>query len=138
MTTLDRIRKRLAEGDVAVVSGGAYDDPQLLHLDSMLTQISVGFQNAAMVGERLFPTVGVQKQSDKYYVFKRESWQILDDIRAPGGRANEVPTRSLSRDTYFAQEHALVDVVPPEDRENADPGLDVYVDATEGLSSRLL
>jgi hypothetical protein len=99
----------------------AYDDPQLRHLDKVLTGISVAYTNAAFIGDQLAPTVPVNRQSDKYNVFDKVGFTVMDDIRGPKSRANEIPARKLSRDSYFAEEHALVDVVAPEDSENADP-----------------
>src|SRR6266496_1113260 len=118
----------------------AYGDPQLLHLDSMLTDISVGFDNPDMfVAQRLFPAVRVAKQSDKYYVYNRDLWgRVTDDIRAPGSEANELPPMTLSRDTYFIEEHALEDVVPDEEVDNADDPLQPSVDATERVTNTIL
>jgi len=118
----------------------AYGDPQLLHLDTMLTGISVGFDNPDMfVAARLFPAVGVAKQSDKYYVYNRDIWgRVTDDIRAPGSMANELPPMTLSRDGYFAEEHALSDVVPDEEVENADDPLQPAIDATERVTNTIL
>lgn len=117
----------------------ATNDPQLVHLDKMLSRISVGYTNNAMVGDRLFQTVRVNKQSDKYYVFRRrETFQTHDMRRTPGSQANELPPMTLSRETYFAQEDALVSVVPVEERENADPPLNPYNEETERLSEAIL
>jgi len=118
----------------------AYNDPQLLHLDSMLTEISVGFDNPDMfVAQRLFPAVRVGKQSDKYYVYNRDLWgRVTDDIRAPGSEANELPPMTLSRDSYFAEEHALADVVPDEEVDNADNPLQPSIDATERTTNTVL
>jgi hypothetical protein len=118
----------------------AYGDPQLLHLDSMLTDISVGFDNPdAFVASLLFPQVGVGKQSDKYYVYNRDLWgRVTPDIRTPGSEANELPPMTLSRDSYFAEEHALEDVVPDEEVENADQPLQPAMDATERVTNTIL
>jgi hypothetical protein len=118
----------------------AYGDPQLLHLDSMLTDISVGFDNPdQFVASMLFPQVGVAKQSDRYYVYNRDLWgRVTDDIRAPGSEANELPPMTLSRDGYFAEEHALEDVVPDEEVENADQPLQPAMDATERVTNTIL
>jgi hypothetical protein len=87
----------------------------------------------------LFPAVPVSKQSDKYYIYNRDLWgRVTDDIRAPGSRANELPPMSLSRDSYFAEEHALSDVVPDEEVENADDPLSPAQDATERVTSTIL
>lgn len=116
----------------------AYNDPQLLHYDSILSGISVGYQNDDFVGEALFPTVGVDKQSDKYYVHSLQGVTPMDDFRSPRSQANELPPMTLTKDQYFATEHALVDIVPREEVQNADPALDPMVDATERVSDTIL
>jgi hypothetical protein len=108
--------------------------------DQVLTNISVGWpQGGPMVGERLFPTVRVRKQSNKYYVFGRESWAMEPggDVRAPGTVANEIPGLELSTDTYFAIEHALQIPVTDEERENADNILSPERDGTELVTAKI-
>jgi len=118
----------------------AYNDPQLLHLDSMLSNISMGWDNPEeFVASALFPAVRVVKQSDRYYIYTRDTWgRVMDDIRAPGSEANELPPMTLSRDGYFIEEHALEDVVPDEEVENADSPLQPAADATERLTNTIL
>ncbi len=118
----------------------AYGDPQLLHLDTMLSNISMGWDNPQQfVASMLFPTVAVGKQSDKYYVFNRDLWgRVMDDIRTPGSEANELPPMTLSRDQYFIEEHSLEDVVADEEVENADNPLTPMSDATERLTNTIL
>jgi hypothetical protein len=110
-----------------------------VHIDVVLTGISVAWPNEGLVGNVLFPAVPVQKQSDKYYVFAgREGWYpALDDARAPGTEANEVPGLEVSLDSYYAQEHALQIAVTDEERENADSPLSPDVDGAEMLASRI-
>lgn len=109
------------------------------HIDAILTQISLGFPNNSFVGEALFPTVGVQKQSDKYYIFGREMWLAeTTDYRAPGTEANEIPGYTVSQDTYYAQEHALQMAIPDEERENVDSAFSPDRDATELVTAKIL
>jgi hypothetical protein len=108
------------------------------HIDKLLTQISVAWPNNGLVGESLFPSVGVVKQSDKYYIFGREGWSPDNDIRAPGTVANEVPGLSVSLDTYYAQEHSLQIPIPDEERENVDSPLAPDRDATELVTSKIM
>lgn len=110
-----------------------------VHVDEVLTQISVAWPNEGFVGERLFPVVNVRKQSDKYYVFGRESWvPEATDIRAPGTEANEIPGLAVSTDTYYAQEHSLQIAVTDEERQNADSPLSPDRDGTELVTSKVL
>jgi len=108
-----------------------------VHIDQILTQISVGWPNNGLVGEQLFPTVNVQKQSDKYYVFGREGWSVQNDVRAPGAEANEIPGLTLSTDTYYAQEHSLQIPVTDEERWNADSPLAPDRDGAELVTSKI-
>lgn len=109
-----------------------------VHVDQILTQISVGFPNNGLVGERLFPSVKVMKQSDKYYIFGREGWLPEDDNRAPGTVANEIVGYTLSTDTYYAREHSLQIAVTDEERENVDSPLAPDRDATELVTAKIM
>ena len=40
-----------------------------VHVDKILSQISIAWPNSGLVGEQLFPAVTVMKQTDKYYIF---------------------------------------------------------------------
>jgi len=110
-----------------------------VHIDVVLTQISVAWPNEGLVGNFLFPAVPVAKQSDKYYVFQgREGWYpALDDARAPGTEANEVPGLTVSVNSYYCQEHALQIAVTDEERQNADSPLSPDIDGAEMLASRI-
>lgn len=109
-----------------------------IHIDVALTNVSVGYQNNAFVGERLFPSVPVVKQSNKYYIFGHETWSVHDDIRAAGAQANEIPGYAVSTDTYFAQEHALQVPVTDEERQNADAPFDPDRDGAELVTEKVL
>lgn len=109
-----------------------------IHFDAVLTQISLGWGNNGLVGSRLFPTVPVRKQSDKYYIFGREAWvPEVSDYRAPGTEAHEIPGFTISMDTYYAQEHALEIAVTDEERENADTQFSPDRDGTELVTSKI-
>jgi hypothetical protein len=110
-----------------------------VHIDKILTQISIAWPNNGFVGEALFPTVQVQKQSDIYYVYGRESWlPERGDERAPGSEANEIPGMQVATQPYYAKEHALQIAVTDEERENADSPLSPDRDATELVTSKIM
>src|SRR6266511_713908 len=102
----------------------------------MLTEISSGYEPPAnsLVGDQLFPAVTVGKDSNKYYVYTRDTMgRVTDDLRAPAGDTNELPPMSIGRDGYFTEEHALMDKVSVEEQKNADTPLTPLTDATERL-----
>jgi hypothetical protein len=110
-----------------------------VHIDQVLTNISLGWPNEGMIGDQIFPTVPVRKQSDKYYVFGRESWlPETSDYRAPGTEANEIPGLEVSTTPYYAQEHSLQIAVTDEERENADSPLDPDRDGTELVTNKIM
>ena len=110
-----------------------------VHTDAVLTNISLGYEMPGLVGEQLFPTVPVKKQSDKYPVFGREMWlPETSDWRAPGTEANEIPGISLSSNSYYAAEHSLQIAVTDEERENSDSPLSPDRDGTELVTAKIL
>lgn len=111
-----------------------------VHIDEVLTQISVGYPNEAFISERVAPAVRVQKQSDKYYVHGKEGWVLEpgSDVRAPGAVANEIPGLDVSTDTYYCVEHALQIAVTDEERQNADSPLSPDRDGTELVTDKVL
>lgn len=92
-----------------------------LHIDQLLSQMALGYFMEGNIAELIAPTVNVQKQSDVYTIFSRaDALRTETDHRSPGTEANKV-TRTISSDTYFAQNYALKYPVTLEDRANADP-----------------
>jgi len=109
-----------------------------VHIDQVLTNISLAYPNNGLVGNVLFPEVRVAKQSDLYYEFGREGWLPEDDVRAPGSRTVEIPGLTVSTNPYFCKEYALQIPVTDEERENADRPLDPDRDGTELVTSKIL
>jgi len=92
-----------------------------LHLDRLLSQMAIGFMEGDTIAGTIAPMVQVDKQSDAYSIFSRaDALRTEDDKRSPGTEANKI-TRTISSDTYFAQNYALKYPITIEDRENADP-----------------
>jgi hypothetical protein len=108
-------------------------DISMVHVDQALTNVSIAYHNAQFVADQVFPMIPVTKQSNKYFIYSKDRFRVIEDTRRPGTRANEIDW-SLSTDTYFAEGHALAQAIPDELRANADQALDVDVDATETLT----
>lgn len=109
-----------------------------LHIDTFLTNVSVMYQNdeAGYAADAVFPEIPVDKQSDKYPIYGQENLRADDDLRAPGGEADEM-NWSLSTDSYYCDGHARSAVIPDEWRENEDAVLDVDVDTTTMLTDQI-
>jgi len=110
---------------------------QKVHVDKMLTNISVAYKNEDYIADSVFKVVPVQKQSDRYYVYGKEMFRVTDDRRAPGTSANEVDW-SLADDFYFCEGHAQRHFVPDEAIDNADAEFDLEAEATEFVTNKIL
>lgn len=110
---------------------------QKVHVDKMLTNISIGYKNEQYIGDKIFKTVEVKKQSDRYYVYGMEKFRSHNDLRAPGTEANEI-SWEFSDDQYFCEGHALRHAIADEETQNADEEFDLQSEGTELVSEGIL
>lgn len=92
-------------------------DPGTLYADPILTNLSVGYQDQALYGERIFPVTPVNTQSGRYRVFDRSNWLIFESRREPGTVANEVMGGKWSEDTFETKERSLQAPIFDEERQ---------------------
>jgi len=107
-----------------------------LHIDKVLTEISVAYTNADFIADQILPRVYVEKQSDKYWVFPG-SFDVVDDRVRPGGIAREIEWE-LSTDNYFCEGHAMRGAVYDRQRLNVDEGLDLDIATAENVMAQIL
>lgn len=111
-----------------------------VHVDAILTSISVAYiQNAAnMIANRVFPSVPVEKQSDKYFTYTKGDW-FRDEaqLRAPATESAG-SGYSLSTSTYSASVYAFHKDVDDQVRANADNPINPDRDATTFVTQRML
>lgn len=110
---------------------------QRVHLDKMLTNISIGYKNEAYIADKIFASVAVEKQSDRYYVFGMDKFRQHQDLRAPGTEAREI-SWNFSDDTYFTEGHALRTQIADEEIMNADDGLQLEAESTQLVQEGIL
>lgn len=106
-------------------------------IDPILSNVSIGYQNDAYIADLLFPTIAVQKQSGKHFIYDRGAFRVEDTGRGPGARAKEVTHNLTVGNPYYAEDHALKEFVTDEDVDNAAEGTDPYVDATQNVTEKL-
>lgn len=115
-------------------------NPGDVHVDSSLTDFSVAYLNdsAASIARRVFPVIGVPKQSDKYFVYAAADTLRTDAAkRAPGTAAAE-RNWNLSTASYYADVYALAFNVSEQLRANADPAIDPEEDIVRLLLQDML
>src|SRR3954447_1521025 len=107
-------------------------------VDSVLTNVSIGYQNSAYIAETLFPTLPVDKQTGKHFIYDRGQFRLNDIVRGAGAASNEV-TRNLTTGLpYICEDHALKEFVTDEDMKSAVAPMDPMVDATENVTDMLM
>jgi len=109
-----------------------------VHVDQILTNISVQYKNAAFVADQILPVVPVKKESDKYYVYtKKDRFTVPNTLRAPRTESRQVDW-SISTATYSCEEYALSALIDDRERANADKPIDIDIDTVETLTDLLL
>ena len=112
-----------------------------VHIDSALTNISVAYMQSedSFVAHQVFPIVGVQKQSDRYFKYVRSDW-FRDDAeeRAPATESAGGDYDIDNTPSYYCRKYAYHKDVTEEDRTNSDVPLDADQDATEFVTAKLL
>lgn len=114
--------------------------PSAVHLDSLLTNLSVAWMNeeSAYIAGRVFPNVSVSKQSDKYRVFNKNDW-FRDEarVRADTTEAAQVDY-TLSTDSYYADVYAVKQLIGDQTYANFDQPGNLLQDTTRFLTHKLL
>lgn len=114
---------------------------QQIHIDRPLTNISVAYMQSAdvFIADKVFPVIGVQKQSDTYFVYNRDDY-FRDEAaeRAKGTESAGGDYDVEQAPPYYARIYAYHQDVTEQDRVNADDPLKPNQDATEFVSHKLL
>jgi len=116
--------------------------PGDVHVDRMLTDFSVAFVQGAQgqnyIADRVFPTVPVAQQSNRYRYYPRSAW--FRTVAAKRGPASE--TRgggwTYSADSYYCDVWGVHKDVDDQERANADSDLSLDTDATNWVTEQLL
>ena len=111
--------------------------PSALHTNARLSQLSVEYSNPEYIWNQLFPVVKVNKRSDLYTVYNKESkFRVYDDYVNANSSPNQVDW-NVSTDNYSVRSHALADYVSQEEQDNADVPIQPMVDTNDFLNSLL-
>lgn len=87
------------------MSASRLDDLRMV--DPVLTTIAQGYSNNALVWDKLFPTVAVEKHKGKIPVFGRDSFIIRETDRAIRSTSNRIPPSDLSFIEFETQERDI-------------------------------
>lgn len=112
-------------------------EPNQLHIDAVLTNMSVQYKNEELIWPFLMPQIKVGKRSDKYYQYtKADTYKIPNDQIGPTAMPNE-HTWGVSNENYSVVDHALGDWLAQETIDNSDNPLQPEVDTNDYLNKWL-
>lgn len=106
-----------------------------LHVDQLLTNIAVKYENKNVIHDKIFPMVAVKKSTDLYRTYDR-NWIIPETGRAVGGLAKE-HVFAVGTSSYSLQKEALKSYIPDTAAENYDI-TDLKADVTMDMAEKLM
>jgi hypothetical protein len=106
-----------------------------LHVDQLLSNVAVKYENKRFLHDQVFPMVPVKKTSDLYRTYTRQ-WSIPETNRAVGGLAREHQFE-VGTTSYSLEKHALKSYVADTAAENYDI-TSLEVDTTTELVEKIM
>jgi len=100
--------------------------------DEVLNNIASYYHHEGTVHGQIAPIVGVKRITGRYYVFGREELRVMNDTLGRRSHANELEWHT-STSMYRTVPRGLRTFIGQEDRENADPVLQLEATGTEKI-----
>ena len=117
-------------GQVKTYAGATGAD---LHIDTPLSNLSIGFRPRNLIAREIFPLVQVPKQSDDYYVWDRDEYlRVPETTRAKGTEARRIALK-VSSEAFRCINRALACELPYEDFTNADAAIQLRESASNRI-----
>lgn len=115
--------------------------PSQVHIDRPLTNLTLAYvqDQSNFIADRVFPLVGVSKQSDKYYEFSRANMNRTGDVKklAPRTEVERIGL-NLSNGSYFADVYGIGMDFSEQDLANEDDNLNIRAQGAQTLVNRML
>jgi len=115
--------------------------PSQVHIDQPLTNLTLAYvqEQTNFIADKVFPLVGVERQSDKYYIYDRDNMNRKGDVQklAPRTEVNRIGM-SISNDSYFADVYGLGMDFDEQTLANEDAALDIRSAGSTTLMNRLM
>ena len=115
--------------------------PSQVHIDQPLSNLTLAYvqEQTNFIADKVFPTVGVQRQSDKYYIYDRANMNRAGDVQklAPRTEVNRIGM-AISNDSYFSDVYGLGMDFDEQTLANEDAMLDIRSAGATTLVNRLL
>jgi len=115
--------------------------PSSVHLDQPLTNLTLAFaqDQSNFIADKVFPVVGVERQSDKFYIYDRDNMNRTGDVKAlaPRTEVNRIGM-SISNSSYYTDVFGLGMDFDQQTLANEDAALDIRSAGAQTLATRLM
>jgi len=115
--------------------------PSSVHIDQPLSNMTLAYvqEQTNFIADKVFPTVGVQRQSDKYYIYDRANQNRAGDVKllAPRTEVERIGL-AISNSSYFADVYGLGMDFDEQTLANEDAMLEIRSAGATTLVNRLL
>ena len=119
---------------MAIAQPGARD----VHIDKLLTNISVGYKNEAYIADQIYPIVMSDKQSDLIATYDKGDWlRAVAQPHQPGTAGARSGYRVDTSKTYFCAGWKLGKLLPDDVVANADAPFEMFRDASAWLNEQI-
>ena len=111
------------------------------HIDQALTNISVAYiqEENAFIADKVFPIVPVQRQSDLYFVYDKETFFLDEAAERGNGEESKGGDYNVEQsEPYFCRVYAYHKDLTDRDRLNMDNPLNADRDAAKFVTQKLL
>lgn len=109
-----------------------------IHVDALLTNMSIGYKNDMYIADSIAPIVPVRKQSDIVPRYDQSHWfRNQAAIRAPGTLSERGGFTVDNTMTYYCPRYSFGFEIPDEVRDNTDAPYDLDRDGTAFVTDRL-
>ena len=111
------------------------------HIDQALTNISVAYiqEENAFIADKVFPIVPVQRQSDLYFIYDKETFFLDEAAERGNGEESKGGDYNVEQsEPYFCRVYAYHKDLTDRDRLNMDNPLNADRDAAKFVTQKLL
>lgn len=109
-------------------------EARTLHVDKILSTLSVQYRNEDMIWREVMPLLPVGLRSDKFFKYtKEDAYRQYDDKVGPKSLPNEVDW-GVGTDNYSVKDHALSEWVPQEAIDHADAPIKPEIDTNDHIN----
>ena len=115
--------------------------PSQVHLDAPLSNLTLAYVQSqeVFIADKVFPVVGVPKQSDKYYLYDRANANRSGDVKklAPRTEVNRIGM-AVSNSAYYADVYGIGMDFDEQTIANEDAMLEIRAAGAQTLINRVL